>query len=117
MFLLGIFMLYGFIRVFYYAIFTLREDNLTWRISWLLLSAANLIGGLYFLGYKEILLILNNQYIEIYYIYIGLTIVTFVYGGYKSNLMIEDLNTRKKMNYDLYSFVIALIIAIILNFY
>lgn len=46
----------------------------------------------------------------------ALVIVTFIYGGYKKNLMIKDNEKRRKMNYKLYSFIIALIIAIILNF-
>ena len=65
---------------------------------------------------KEQLLIVVNQYTEVYYAYIGLVIITFIYGGYKSNLMVEDAETRKKLNHDLYLFIIALIIAIILNF-
>lgn len=115
MFLLGSFMLYGFVRSLYYVVRTSRSKNLIWRISWGLLSFANLIGGLYFLGYKEQLLIVVNQYTEVYYAYIGLVIITFIYGGYKSNLMVEDAETRKKMNHDLYLFIIALIIAIILH--
>ena len=115
MFLLGSFMLYGFVRILYYVVRTSRSENLIWRISWGLLSFANLIGGLYFLGYKEQLLIVVNQYTEVYYAYIGLVIITFIYGGYKSNLMVEDVETRKKLNHDLYSFIIALIIVIILH--
>ena len=115
MFLLGTFMLYGFVRILYYVIRTSRAENLIWRISWGLLSLANLIGGLYFLGFREHLLIVVNQYTEEYYAYIGLVIITFIYGGYKSNLMVEDAETRKKLNHDLYSFIIALIVAIILH--
>ena len=48
MMLLGIFMLYGFVRIFYYVIWELKEDNLIWRNSWGLLSVINLLGGLYF---------------------------------------------------------------------
>ncbi len=114
--LLGIFMLYGFVRIFYYAIWDLKEDNLIWRISWGLLSVINLLGGLYFLGYEEYLKKLKYTHIEIYYIYMALVILTFIYGGYKKNLMIKDNEKRRKMNYKLYSFIIALIIAIILNF-
>ena len=55
MMLLGIFMLYGFVRIFYYVIWNLKEDNLIWRTSWGLLSVINLLGGLYFLGYEEYL--------------------------------------------------------------
>ena len=95
MFLLGTFMLYGFVRILYYVIRTSRAENLIWRISWGLLSLANLIGGLYFLGFREHLLIVVNQYTEEYYAYIGLVIITFIYGGYKSNLMVEDAETRK----------------------
>lgn len=115
MFLLGTFMLYGFVRILYYVIRTSRAENLIWRISWGLLSLANLIGGLYFLGFREHLLIVVNQYTEVYYAYIGLVIITFIYGGYKSNLMVEDAETRKKLNHDLYSFIIALIVAIIIH--
>ena len=95
MFLLGSFMLYGFVRILYYVVRTSRSKN--------------------FLGYKEQLLIVVNQYTEVYYAYIGLVIITFIYGGYKSNLMVEDAETRKKLNHDLYLFIIALIIAIILH--
>ena len=48
-------MLYGFVRIFYYVIWDLKEDNLIWRTSWGLLSVINLLGGLYFLGYEECL--------------------------------------------------------------
>ena len=48
-------MLYGFVRIFYYVIWELKEDNLIWRNSWGLLSVINLLGGLYFLGYEEYL--------------------------------------------------------------
>lgn len=116
MMLLGIFMLYGFVRIFYYVIWDLKEDNLIWRTSWGLLSVINLLGGLYFLGYEEYLKKLKYAHIEIYYIYMALVIVIFIYGGYKKNLMIKDNEKRRKMNYKLYSFIIALIIAIILNF-
>lgn len=116
MMLLGIFMLYGFVRIFYYVIWDLKEDNLIWRTSWGLLSVINLLGGLYFLGYEEYLKKLKYTHIEIYYIYMALVVATFIYGGYKKNLMIKDNEKRRKMNYKLYSFIIALIIAIILNF-
>lgn len=114
--LLGIFMLYGFVRIFYYAMRDLKGDNSIWRISWGLLSIVNLVGGLYFLGYEEYLIKLKYTYMEMYYLYITLVVVTFIYGGYKKNLMIKDNEKRRKMNYELYSFIIALIIAIILNF-
>ena len=115
MILLGIFMLYGFIRIFCYVIRDLKEDNLIWRISWGLLSVANLIGGLYFLGYEECLIKFKVAHLGAYYAYITLAIATFIYGGYKKSLMIKDEDKRRQMNYDLYSVIIALIVAIILN--
>ena len=115
MILLGIFMLYGFIRTLYCVFRELKNDNYCWRISWTLLSIVNLIGALYFLGYEEYLLKLKYQYLYVYYIFIGAIIVTFFYGGYKKNLTINDLNKRRKMNIELYSAFIALIIAIILD--
>ena len=33
MFLLGVFMLYGFVRILYYVVRTSRSENLIWRIS------------------------------------------------------------------------------------
>lgn len=46
----------------------------------------------------------------------ALVVVTFIYGGYKKSSMIKDNEKKREMNYKLYSFIIALIIAIILNF-
>lgn len=108
-------MFYGFIRIIYSLFHEFKQDNYIWRISWGLLSIVNLICALYFLGYKEYLIKVKYQYLEIYYIFIGLIIATFFYGGYQKNLAITNENKRRKMNVDLFSVFIALIIAIILN--
>lgn len=117
MIILGIFMLYGFVRILYCVLREFKQDNCFWRISWALLSIVNLIGALYFLGYKDYLLKIKYQHLEIYYIFIGVIIFTFFYGGYKKNLTIDDVKKRRKMNMELRSVFIALVIAIILSIY
>ena len=39
---------------------------------------------------------LKYTYIEIYYIYMALVVVTFIYGGYKKSSMIKDDEKREK---------------------
>lgn len=116
MILLGIFMAYGFIRTLYYVFWDAKNENCVWRASWILLSIVNLMGTLYFLGYKSYLIHLKNRYLELYYLFVCITIITFIYGGYLKNLEISDSTIRKEMNRELFLVVLALIIAILFNY-